>query len=317
MEKGVKNLKDLEEAINKLTPVEEYFINFKKQKLNGYYISENDGASILLKRDDKFKINNVNGGKLRQAITLLMKNYEEIIKENNGSVVSSCSLKSPQSGIIATACNLFGIKCNLVVFKTKEKNANLTIARKEGAVIYGSPSGYNSVIECYARKYFPNDFFTNMGFSAEEIIDANVEQVKNIPDDLDYLVITVGSAMNLISVIKGIRKYKKNVKKIIGVYVGREPFATLEKYYHIYSALGENNMDLDIIRYNKPYGTWVDIDDLFFDPIYEAKAYDWLLRNLNCKKNKVMLWVVGKRNLEINPELITFKEFKNTERRLN
>jgi 1-aminocyclopropane-1-carboxylate deaminase/D-cysteine desulfhydrase-like pyridoxal-dependent ACC family enzyme len=304
---GLENLKEgINQLLSELTPVEEYKINFDKK----HYNPVNKDAKILLKRDDKFVIGFANGGKLRQAVTLLLKNKEKIISENNGSVVCSCSIKSPQSGITATACKLFGFKCNIVTFKTKEGNSNLTIAKKEGAEFYGSPSGYNSVIDSYAKKYFPNDFFTKMGFSAIEIIDANVGQVENIPDVLDYLVIAVGSAMNLISVLKGIEKYHKKVRKIIGVWVGKEPFSNLERYY------GKTNLNLELVKYDKPYGTWVDIDNCFFDPIYEAKAYDWLLTNLDCKNNKVMLWVIGKRNLEIVPESIIFKEFNNDERRL-
>jgi len=287
----ILSFSDIEDKINELTPVEDYLI--KKGKYGE--------GKILLKRDDKFTFGLANGGKLRQALTLLMKNYDKIVSDNNSSVVCSCSIKSPQSGITATACKLLGLKCNIVVFKTKEKNHNLTVAKLEGADIYGSPSGYNSVIESYAKKYFPNDFFTKMGFSAKEIIDANVGQVKNIPDDLDVLVVAVGSAMNFISILRGLERFDKKPKKIVGVWIGKEPFKNIQDYYRVL------NNNVSLVQYPKPYGTWVDIDNCFFDPIYEAKAYDWLINNVDYNRFKVMLWVIGKRNLEITPEPIEFK----------
>ena len=31
------------------------------------------------------------------------------------------------------------------------------------------------------------------------------------------------------------------------------------------------------------------------DDIYEGKAYDWLLKNIDYKNEKTMMWLVGKR----------------------
>lgn len=284
--------KNIFARINEITPVEEY---------------ETGSGKILLKRDDKFSCGYVNGGKLRQAIYLIGKNLEAIRDRNGGVVVSASSIKSPQSAIISTVCNRYGLSCRVVTYKTGEKNINLTIAQKEGAKIYGTKSGYTSVIESFARRNFSNAFFTNMGFASNEIIDANVGQVANIPLNLDYLVIPVGSAMNFISIIKGLDKYKNNVQKIVGVYVGKEPFKTVDKY--IPKVFGTRlGYDVTLVKYDKPYSTWVNVNNNFFDPIYEAKAYDWIINNLDVANSRILLWVVGRRNLEMEPENITYNE---------
>lgn len=270
------------ENSEEITPIEEY-------------------KGILLKRDDKFRIGNCNGGKLRQAIFLLSKNYEDIVKEHNNNVVCSCSIKSPQSAITATVCKMLNLNCNIVVYKTKIPNENLTIAQEEGANIYGIKSGYTSVVDSFAKTNFKKDFFTNMGFSSGEIIEANINQVSNIPDEIDYLVVTVGSAMNFISILKGIIKFNKKVKNIIGVYVGKNPLPNLQKYGR------DIKLDYTLVKYDKSYGTWLNIDDNFFDPIYEAKAFDWINKNIDIKNNKVLLWIIGKRNLEIKTKEIEYK----------
>jgi 1-aminocyclopropane-1-carboxylate deaminase/D-cysteine desulfhydrase-like pyridoxal-dependent ACC family enzyme len=249
---------------------------------------------ILLKRDDKFTLGEVCGGKLRQAIYLIEQNLENIQKNFNNTVVCSCSIKSPQSAIISEVCKKYNIKCKIVTFRTKEPNINLTIAQNNGAEIYGTNVGWTSVIDAKAKKL--EGYFIKMGFSEDEVIKANIHQAKNIPEDLDYLVVPVGSAMNFISILKGIKLYNKKPKEIIGVYVGKDPRPMLSKQ--------DNLPPYTLIKSPFSYGTEVNIDDFYFDPIYEAKAYKWILENLETKRNKILLWVVGKRKLNYKKEVI-------------
>lgn len=261
-----------------LTPVEEF---------NG----------ILLKRDDKFILGEVNGGKLRQAIYLIEKNLKTIKTKHNNEVICSCSIKSPQSSIISEVCKIYGLKCKIVSYKTKQPNINLTIAQKNKAVLIQSPSGYTSVIESIARKQ--SGFWINMGFESEEVIEANINQVMNLPNNLDYLVVPVGSAMNFISILKGIENYGIRIKNIVGVYVGKDPRPTLKKYF--------SNPTYELIKSPYNYGQELNYFNYFFDPIYEAKAYDWIIKNLDIKNNKILLWVVGKRNLNHPTEEIKWQ----------
>jgi 1-aminocyclopropane-1-carboxylate deaminase/D-cysteine desulfhydrase-like pyridoxal-dependent ACC family enzyme len=257
---------------------------------------------ILLKRDDKFTLGSVNGGKLRQCLYLIEHNLEDIKTKHNNAVVCSVSLKSPQSAIVSEVCKKYGLTCNILTYKTRVPNRNLSIAQSNGANIYGFRSGYSNVLEAYAKKYFPNDFYINMGFASDDVINANTEEVANLPTDLDYLVIPVGSAMNFISILKGLVKFNINPKNIVGVYVGRKPFTTLEKYSFDFI-----NLNYKIVTSPYKYSREIDIENYFFDPIYEAKAYDWLIKNIDVKKNKVLLWVIGKRNLDFKTEEINYK----------
>ena len=245
--------------------------------------------NILLKRDDFFICGNVNGGKLRQAIALIEKNLDLIKEKYNSTIVCPCSIKSPQSAIISEVCKKYNLRCLIVCYKTDKPNKNLSIAQDNDAILVGTNSGYTSVIEGNAKKQ--KGFFINMGFNAEEIINSNVSQVKNIPNNLNYLVVPVGSAMNFISILIGLTKYNKNPEKIIGVYVGKDPKPTLKKYAHLIKK------EYTLIKSDYSYGKEINIDDYFFDPIYEAKAYDWIKKNIDVNNNRVLMWVIGKRNL--------------------
>lgn len=252
----------------KLTPVEE---------LNG----------ILFKRDDRFKVGFVNGGKLRQAFILIEKNLSLIKEKYGGVVVSPCSNKSPQSAIMGVVCKHFGLKCKVVTFKTQKPNLPLAIAQENGAELYGTKVGWNSVIEARAKEL--GGFNIKMGFASEDVIEANIEQVKNIPEELEYLIVPVGSAYNFISILKGLERYDKKVEKIIGVYIGKEPFKTIEENY-------KGNLKFELIKSPFSYSTSFSAYPML-DEIYEAKAYKWAVDNLDFNPSKKSLfWVVGKRD---------------------
>lgn len=256
---------------------------------------------ILLKREDKFILGEVNGGKLRQAIYLIEKNLETIRNKWNGIIVCASSIKSPQSAIISEVAKKYNLKCLITSYKTKKLNINLSIAQHNGAELFGYKCGYSNVLEHKARALF--GFYMNMGFSSEDAINANIEQVKNIPDDLDYLVIPVGSAMNFISIMKGLEIYNKIPRVgVCGVSVGRSPTKAINTYL-------KTNIPFKIYKSPYPYSKEINIDNFYFDPIYESKAYDWIQKNLDTKSSKVLMWVVGKRNLTFKPQKIKWINF--------
>jgi 1-aminocyclopropane-1-carboxylate deaminase/D-cysteine desulfhydrase-like pyridoxal-dependent ACC family enzyme len=253
---------------------------------------------ILLKRDDLFKMGEVNGGKLRQAFILIKKNLELIKTQHEGVVVCPCSNKSPQSAIMTIVCKYFGLKCKVVTYKTLKPNLPLALAQANRAELYSCSAGWNSVIEARAKTL--KGFNIKMGFGSEDIIDVNVGQVLNIPEELEYLIVPVGSAYNFISVLNGLEKYNKKVKKIIGVYVGKEPFKTLEENY-------KGKLTYELVKSPFSYSTSC-LAYPFLDEIYEAKAYKWAMDNLTFnKEEKSLFWVVGKRDYSFDYKEIELK----------
>ena len=55
-------------------------------------------------------------------------------------------------------------------------------------------------------------------------------------------------------------------------------------------------LDYTIIKSEHPYGKKVVALNGLLDPIYEAKAYEWIIKNINLANNKVLLWIVGRRS---------------------
>jgi len=244
--------------------------------------------NIYFKREDKFILNNVNGGKLRQALCLIEKNLDKIRKEFNSTVVCSCSNCSPQSAIISEVCKLYGLKCKIVTFKTTILNRNLSIAQSNSAELYGTTVGWNSVIK--AKSKLLKGFNIKMGFASEDIIESNISQVENIPDDLDYLIIPCGSGYNTLSIFEGLKRYGKRVAEVIIVYVGKDPTETLQ-------SLDSYNQKYTLVQSPLSYSTKLKKYP-FLDEIYEAKAYDWAINNLQLNDKKVCFWIIGKRNEE-------------------
>ena len=259
---------------NKLTPV-------NNLNLNG----------LLFKRDDLFKLGYVNGGKLRQAIKLIEKNLEEIKTKHNGVVICPCSNKSPQSAIMAYVSQMFGLTCKIVTYKTLKPNLPLAIANYYGAEFYGASVGWNSVIEAKAKTL--KGFNIKMGFGSEDIIEANISQVINIPEELEYLIVPVGSAFNFISILNGLERYNKKVENIIGVIIGKDPTKNIKEYY-------KGGLDFKLVTSPFNYSHSL-LSYPYLDEVYEAKAYKWAIDNLKFNKaKKSLFWIVGKRDYDFD-----------------
>ena len=64
--------------------------------------------------------------------------------------------------------------------------------------------------------YFDMDFSKHIFSDSDLMFDTNSYQVQNIPDELDVLVMSLGVGIQFSCVLKGLKKYNKKVKRIIG-----------------------------------------------------------------------------------------------------
>lgn len=267
-------------------------------------ITEYEG--VLLKRDDLYMNNIVSGGKVRQCEFLFDKYKKEIEEVYKGRVVCATHLKSPQPAIMSEIAKQRGYECNVVCYGSKVPNVQLSIAQSNGANIYGCKSPYRNTHEWIIKQSFGDCYFVRMGFVDEAIINATMIQVQNIPDDLDLLILPIGSGINAVSVLKGIEKYKKNVKEVVGVWVGKN------REYLFKDFFGLNFKDkIKLVQASVEYSKEIVVDNYYFDPIYEAKAWDWWLTNKgNYEGKKVGFWVVGNRTYNYPTEEIVYKDHK-------
>lgn len=248
------------------------------EEINGYYF----------KRDDKFEIHGVRGGKARSAYQLI----QQGINQGYTDFVTAGSRMSPQCEIVSTICDKLGINCHLFMPSGKETSVLTNISKNKNSTIHKCKVGYNSVIcshaELFAREN--NFFYIPFGMECLENIDITKHQVKNIPDCVKRIIIPCGSGMSMISVIKGLEYYNMTDKHVIGVQVGKDPTHNLNKFLGFKSNLF-GTANYDIVKSNLDYHKvplQTEFCGIDLDPVYEAKCIPFIEKG-------DLLWIVGKR----------------------
>ena len=294
-EKSPISLEDLD--VLKLTPVEKYGIFF-------------------LKRDDKFQPFPdlpINGGKIRQSLLLFHDNYHIIKNHYNNTVGTASSVHSPQGIIVTRSAKEFGFKTILGFSGTdREKSIKthkfLQLAHHLGADIRMYKGGFNSIILNQLRKDVRNLYLVKFGINLANnpgaILLSTSYQVQNIPDNLDFLVIPVGSGISMAGILIGLMKYKKNVKRVIGVQIaGYDRRDEIDGILNWYRAIHDNRIAYSNVRYeffkSKKY-KYADKCDFSFvfnpeklDPHYEAKSFKYFVDNIESEYKKTLFWIVG------------------------
>jgi|TARA_Y100000034_G_scaffold12577_1_gene13205 1-aminocyclopropane-1-carboxylate deaminase/D-cysteine desulfhydrase-like pyridoxal-dependent ACC family enzyme len=277
---------------------------------------------VYFKRDDFYKPYgdyHPNGGKVRQAVMMFIVYLDEIRTKYNNGVITAAGVHSPQGANIAIVARHYGVDCITCVGGTSpEKLDNHHIMRL--TKYYGSEikivagHGMANVIHSKMKKIAEDTGYMEieqgelLEKNPSEMFYATADQVENIPDDIDTLVIPTGSAVQLMGVLLGIKKFNKKVKNIHSICVG----PTREKNMKRYEQELIDSMDGDY-AWDKPHSLELnefkmyahkapysrshvyEVNGTYIDDIYEGKAYHWMLDNVDTKKEKTLFWCVGKR----------------------
>ena len=241
-----------------------------------------DKERIWVKRDDKFEICGVRGGKSRSAYQVI----QQLLEKGYTTMVTAGSRQSPQCEIVSYICEDLGIDCK--VFMPRGANTSVidNIDKNSRTEIVRVTCGYNNVIIARAREFaLERDFgYIPFGMECAENVEVTSKQVQNIPNDCKRIVMPVGSGMSFSSVVTGLTRYGIN-KPILGVRVGKDPNKIISEY-----AEGLEFVDYEIVQSQYDYHDSVEeyIGDYQLDPIYEGKCREYLQEG-DC------LWVVGKR----------------------
>jgi 1-aminocyclopropane-1-carboxylate deaminase/D-cysteine desulfhydrase-like pyridoxal-dependent ACC family enzyme len=257
-------------------------------------IQKYDG--IHYKRDDLFApYGDINGGKVRQTIKIL-----ELCKNEPG-IVYPASIHSPSPTHFSRVAKEFNIPCIICVGGTKpeylDKHPMMKICKSFGADIkIVAGHGMKTVISHRAKQLQKDNGYYNPDFSKhihthKELMFINAKQVSNIPDNLDVLIMSVGSGIQFANVLKGIHLYKKSVKRVIGICVGPDRRKLIDSYLND-GIEYKYELALTKSAYSKPVKQ--KIDDFELDDLYEAKAYKWMLKNIDLNQN-ILFWCVGRR----------------------
>ncbi|MDX3124930.1 pyridoxal-phosphate dependent enzyme [Streptomyces scabiei] len=245
----------------------------------------------LVKRDDLFTIDGSAGGKVRSCLALAT-------RPGVVGLVTAGSRQSPQVNIVATIARRLGLPCRVHVPKAKGPlTPELAAARDAGAEIVEHTPGHNTVIIARAREDAAERGWMEIPFGMEcsTAVTATGAQATNIPTDTRRIVIPVGSGMSLAGVLSGTELAGLGHIPILGVAVGADPTARLDKY-----APGWRDrvtlVHSDLDYHDHPAHT--RLGDLHLDPVYEAKCLPFL-------EDGDLLWVVGRRGSLARPHAST------------
>ena len=238
-------------------------------------------------------------------------------KHNNG-VITAGSVHSPQSANIAKVAEFHQVKCITCVGGTKPENLDkhhmMKLTKHYGCEVkIVAGHGMSNVIHARMRKLAEDNGY--MVIEQGELLQKNpldmfyatADQVENIPDELDNLVVSTGVGVQLMGILLGLKKFNKKVKHIHSICVGPTREKHMNRYENeLLKASGDlvwerpeslNLNEFAMHAHKAPYGKGHDymVNGNYIDDIYEGKAYQWMLENVDTANEKTLFWCVGKR----------------------
>lgn len=268
-------------------------------------------AGMYFKREDlymPFDDIPLSGGKVRQCINLIGENEDYIRNQCDSNVYVGIQMSSPQGIIVSRVCKEFGFNSTVFVGNTTynscmKRKLMRNVVNQGGKIDVSSKQAFNANLNATIRKRAEiGEKFFNVGFGfaiessnyKKYLIDSIANQVQNIPNNLDYLVIPCGSCITIAGILKGIRRFNKNVKNVIGIQI-----AGYDRTSVIDNILKDKTYEYELrISKDYPYSKELNItlsDYITFDRVYEAKAYDYMMKYMQdeIKDRSVCFWVVG------------------------
>lgn len=253
-------------------------------------------GDLWVKRDDKFTIAGVQGGKVRTCWHL---------SQGATGLITAGSRMSPQVNIVAHIAKRLGVPCRVHV-PQGELSPEVVAARNAGATVMQHKAGYNNVIVARAKEDAKNTGWREIpfGMDCQEAVQQTRRQVQNIPDGVKRIVMPVGSSMSLSGVLHGLLDCNRDIP-VLGVCVGAEPRKRLHTYAPESGTLLENGSAKDWVDMVDLVQSTYDYHDPFkqpvwrgitLDPIYEAKCIPYL-------EPGDLLWVVGIRQTFAQPDV--------------
>jgi len=265
-------------------------------------------GGIWYKRDDMYTPyggGDVSGGKVRQAISLLypLRNF---LKEHTNGVATHTQVHSTTGAIIARVCKELEIPCVICIGgsspETIDNHHMMRYAKWLGADIRNvCGTGMHGPVLARMREIVKSEklydavFTHNIENREDAIINSIEHQVENLPDELDQLVVPVGSGAHFAAILRGIHRYNINVGKVIGLCVGPKRTENINKWVNPMAGYPLPEYELHCLNtvYGKPLVEKI-ADGTILDDLYEAKAHKWMRENLDLTK-RTCFWIVGRR----------------------
>lgn len=272
----------------------------------------------LYKREDLHTLGPVNGSKLRACQHLLS------VAQRAGAtqVISASSVLSPQSAMAATVARSLGMRCTCIYGATKpetiQRHAAPRIAAQMGAHFEYVKVGFNPYIQRKAWELQgrlggdPGNYLLHYGITPglgediEAFHASGADSVRNLPAELDTLVLPFGSGNTAAGVLYGLHKYPlPHLRRIVLVGIGPSRRDWLADRMHLLGAqdvlTGHEFVHYDL--HGEGYASYAQrmpgsLDGIVLHPTYEGKVAryldhvvrpDWWTR----RDGRTCLWIVG------------------------
>lgn len=286
-------------------------------------------SGMWFKREDKFcpkGYGHINGSKLRQCLFLVDKWHQE----GGRGVVSGSVSQSPQHAFISELCRHYNMGCVIVHAKKNViESPYLKLAKSNGAKLIKSKVGYAKTLGSMSKKMLnklPNHHFLETNITLEEEVNSwediaafhrvGAEQARNIPDNIERLIIPCGSCNSVTSIMYGLALYPKPfLKEIVLMGIGNNGSNNIGYVEHRLKHIAEvtdinieglfgweggerhtfNYHNLNGSGYCKYSDTMVEsTSNIQFHPRYEGKCIRYIKENLmHYWNDRSLFWIVG------------------------
>jgi len=136
--------------------------------------------------------------------------------------------------------------------------------------------------------------------NGRQVMETIAQQVKNVPDHVETVVGIAGSGLSMLGVAMGCKLYNKNVKTIYPVALSNYVYKNKKMWYDRLGDRHKFDGDFKVVQSDYPYQYKLKLDEsLPLDQTYEAKAWDWMVKNLE-PSEKVLFWDVGIKEYDLD-----------------
>jgi len=272
---------------------------------------------IWFKREDLYRnlVYGVNGAKYRACQHLISR------AEAAGAhtVVSAASVLSPQSAMAAVVAQELAMECLVIVGGTVPEKAirhrSIALAATAGARLESIAVGYNPALQAAALRAAERPGVWRLPYGittppdatlrdVEAFVRVGAPQTANLPDEVEWLVLPLGSGNTACGVLYGLHDARPaRLREVITLGIGPDRLPWVEARLNV---LGRSLVPPGVVLNHIPlhpmwatYGdrmpeTW---DGIVLHPTYEGKIIRFIKANPSLRwwqaDGTTAFWIVG------------------------
>lgn len=250
-------------------------------------------GDVWFKREDKYVRAGVNGSKVRGYFHIA----DEV--EDVQGITGGIARVSPNLSWIAAVGKRLDVPVRLHTAHG-ERTRGMEIAESLGAEVVQHEPGYMNQIRKEAKADAEDrDGWVCMPLAGKSDVahDLRVEQVESlreVEDEIERVVVPVGSGFSVGGVLEGVDRFDLDVD-VLGVSVGIDPSDSLDEYA---PSDWEERDDFELVESELEYEETPEqttLEGVPLDPIYEAKAIPFV-------EPGDLFWVVATRETALPPD---------------